>query len=59
MRSGVHFLRDLWGSALVFTGSHRWVDALLGARCRMGCGARVFPRDVTDHEATHHAWERA
>lgn len=31
------------------------LDALLGHRCRHGCGQRVFPNDVTSHDATNHA----
>ena len=42
MRSLARFAADL-------------LDALLGARCRLGCGTRVFPRDVGWHEDLDHA----
>lgn len=31
----------------------RFLDALLGPRCR--CGERVFPKDAADHERIEHA----
>lgn len=30
------------------------LDALLGHRCRLHCGQRVFPTDIPSHEATNH-----
>lgn len=33
----------------------RLLDALLGPRCALGCGYRVFPRDLTRHLHTDHA----
>lgn len=35
-----------------------WGDALLGKRCRLGCGERVYPKDVKQHEADEHAGDR-
>lgn len=31
------------------------LDALLGDRCRLGCGQRVYPRDIGWHEDIDHA----
>jgi len=39
----------------------RWanfLDGLLGPRCRLGCGQRVFPVDVRAHEDTNHVGDR-
>ena len=30
-------------------------NAVLGPRCRVGCGARVFPADIAWHEDREHA----
>ena len=37
----------------------RWLDWLLGSRCRLGCGDRVFPVDVALHERLEHAGDPA
>jgi hypothetical protein len=40
----------------------RWdlfLTGLLGARCRLGCGARVFVADVRAHEDVEHAGDVA
>ena len=31
------------------------IDRLLGPLCSLGCGQRVFPRDLTRHLHTDHA----
>lgn len=49
---------DAWASAVFFASPARFLDALLGARCRGGCGQRVFPRDVPDHERVEHAGDK-
>lgn len=36
----------------------RFASALLGARCRLGCGQRVFPKDVAEHEHNQHAGDQ-
>lgn len=33
----------------------RAVNAVLGERCHLGCGQRVFSRDLTAHLHTEHA----
>lgn len=33
----------------------RVLDAVLGRRCPLGCGQRVYPRDLTAHLHTEHA----
>jgi hypothetical protein len=34
------------------------LDRLLGPRCPIGCGQRVFSRDVTAHYLIDHAGDR-
>jgi hypothetical protein len=33
----------------------RFLDWLLGERCPLGCGQRVFPADLNGHLHTEHA----
>ncbi|MDN4174759.1 hypothetical protein QWY28_17490 [Nocardioides sp. SOB77] len=33
----------------------RFLNRLLGARCALGCGLRVFPADVAMHAHIEHA----
>jgi hypothetical protein len=33
----------------------RLLNALLGPRCALGCGQRVYPRDLERHLALDHA----
>lgn len=40
------------------TRLRRLADAIWGAHCRLGCGVRVFPRDVHAHELLDHAGDR-
>jgi len=37
----------------------RVTDALLGRACRLGCGQRVFVKDVGWHEGLEHAGDVA
>lgn len=36
----------------------RLLDRVFGLHCRLGCGERVYPRDVEVHEALEHAGDR-
>lgn len=38
---------------------HVFLAGLLGSPCRLGCGQRVYARDVAEHEDDEHAGDRA
>lgn len=37
----------------------RFLDWLLGPRCALGCGERIFPRDLERHLYIDHAGDPA
>jgi hypothetical protein len=37
----------------------RFLDWLLGRHCALGCGQRVFPKDLARHVHTEHGWTAA